>query len=347
MTHGAALRSAIGAARYRLTGHRMPLAAWIAVTRRCNALCHYCALPLSKSVELDTAQLVALVDALAAKGTTRVTLTGGEPLLREDLGIVVDRCASHEMFTVIQTNGVLYPERADELRRAARLSIALDGDERAHDANREPGAWVSAVRAVRAAVSRGVDVHTLTTITRHNVDDLDVVLDMAEREGFVAEFEVLQHEPVVAEPLAADLAPEPARLRRALLRLLDARLAGRPVAMSEKFLRYLLLWDRYDRPISSEPHEDLHCLAGQLFVAVDTDGTMLPCPLWSRRFPGKNVVRDGLDAAFESVRDNPCRACTSTALSEYNYVYNLNAPSVYERVRAVIAHGPPGRGWAA
>jgi hypothetical protein len=65
-----------------------------------------------------------------------------------------------------------------------------------------------------------------------------------------------------------------------------------------------------------------------------------PCPLLAGRFPGKNVRDHGIDAAFDALRDNACRACTSTALTEYNYLYNLNAPAVFERLKA-FGRAPP------
>ena len=331
----AAARSLVGAARYRLTGHRMPLAAWIALTTRCDALCRTCSVPLRKVPELDTAGFVRVLDGLAERGCVRVTFTGGEPLLRDDLGVLVGRARDHGIFCSVETNGHRYPERAAELDAVGELVVALDGGPAAHDANREPGAHAKALAALRVAQARGVRVRTLTTITRHNVDRLDEVLDIAEAHGCTADFQVLQHAPMLAESLARALAPEPEALRGALLRLVDARHAGRPVAPTERILRYLRQWNDYDRSTADDPHEDVHCLAGQLFVSVEPDGTVVPCPLWSRRYPGRNADRDGLDAALEAVRDNPCRACTSVALTESNYLYNLNGPAIAERARAL------------
>ncbi len=342
MKHAVALRSLLAAGRYRLTGHRAPLLVWLSITHRCDALCAQCAVPLRKTPELSTQGLVEIIDGLARQGTLRVVITGGEPLLREDLGVIVDRCADHGIFAQLETNGHLYPERAPELDRMGELVVGLDGDEAAHDAAREPGSHARVLRALEVAHSRGIAVRTRTVISRHNAEALEGVIALAERLGHVAEFQLLQASPLVSAPVAGAHASEPARIRAALRGLIDAKVAGRPVANSEKGLRYLSMWPDFDHARLDTPHEDLHCVAGQLFCAIEADGSMNPCPMWAGRFPARNASAS-LPAAWEAVRDNPCRACTHGALAEYNFLYNLNVHAMLERARALAwpRHGAP------
>jgi MoaA/NifB/PqqE/SkfB family radical SAM enzyme len=311
----------------------------LAVTARCDALCSTCAVPLRKVRELATDELVTLLDGLAARGVARVVLGGGEPLVREDLGVLVGRCVDHGIFCQVETNGYRYPARAAELDGIGELILAWEGPEAVHDAQREPGSWARARAALEAARARGVPVRLRATLTRHNVDHVEAIVDAAEAHGAVAEFQLLRAAPLVTEAQAAALSATPEALRAALRRILEARQAGRPVANPEKVLRYLLAWGDLRRATDTAPRGDLHCLAGELFVAVDPDGTMSPCPAWSRRFPGRDV-RAGLDAAFEAARDHGCRACTDPVLTEYNYLYNLNAPLLVERLCATLARRP-------
>jgi MoaA/NifB/PqqE/SkfB family radical SAM enzyme len=340
----ALLKSGVGAARYRLTGHRMPLSVTLEVTTRCNALCRYCAVPLRGGRELDTPEMIALVDSLAAAGAVRVGIGGGEPLVRDDIGAIVDRCADHGIWTTMESNGYLYPQRAAELARLGRLMISLDGTEAAHDANREPGAWKQAIAAIALASARGVDLHTITTLTRTNLADVPAVLDLADTYGFTADFQLLHDRPLLAPRRAAALAPDDDTLRKTLRWLLEARLAGRRVGASEKYIRYLLTWEDFAQRTSPAPHEDLHCLAGQLYCAIAADGTVTPCPLLAGTFEGRNVRDGGFAPAFEHLRDNTCRACTSAALTEYNYLYNLNAPAIFEWAKSLRPPDPPGPG---
>ncbi len=337
----AVLKSGVGAARYRLTGHRMPLSVMLYVTTRCDALCSYCSIPLHPQKELDTAEMIALVDAMAAAGAVRAGISGGEPLLRADIGAIVDRLADHGIWSTMETNGYRYPARADELTRLGRLMVALDGGEAAHDNNREPGAWRQALAAIAEASRRGVDTHTITTLTRENLDDVDTVLDLADRWGFVANFQLLQRRPFLCAARADELRPPDDGVKKVLRKLLEARLAGRRVGTSEKSLRYLLTWPAFATGSSSAPHEDVHCMAGQLYCAVQPDGTVTPCGLLGDGASGINVRRGGFAEAFARLGDNPCRACTSTSLTEYNYLYNLNAPTLFEWTKALRPTGAP------
>ena len=70
-------RGVIGALRYRLTGHRMPLALTARVTWRCDALCSGCGMPNSSKPELTTAEWVTVLDDAARLGCVRVCFTGG------------------------------------------------------------------------------------------------------------------------------------------------------------------------------------------------------------------------------------------------------------------------------
>ena len=145
----------LGALRHKATGWRAPLNVMLSVTNRCNARCSYCNIPQRKQTELTTQEIIDLVDLLAERGCLRVGLWGGEPLVRKDIGTIVDRCAAHGLWTTLDTNGYLFPQFADRLKNLSHLMISLDGRQKNHDANREPGSWAKTMAGVRCAPSGG------------------------------------------------------------------------------------------------------------------------------------------------------------------------------------------------
>ena len=175
-------------------------------------------------------------------------------------------------------------------------------------------------------------------LTRHNLDDVPRVLDLAEQLGFDATFQVLD---VHTTRSARRARPEANELRRTFRFLLEARLAGRPVAMSEKALRYLLAWPDYDRFRLADGHEELTCMAGQVSCAIDADGSVYPCTPRLGAEPVGNIRDEGFDLAFARLRDNSCRACLSTACTEASFLYNFNKPALIEVAR-VAARGAAG-----
>jgi radical SAM protein with 4Fe4S-binding SPASM domain len=89
------------------------------------------------------------------------------------------------------TNGTLVDEAtAGRIHDAGirRVSISIDGiDPKTHDSFRGiEGAFDSALTGGRHLRERGVEIQFNTTVTRHNIDELPRILEMAEHEGAVA-----------------------------------------------------------------------------------------------------------------------------------------------------------------
>lgn len=107
----------------------------ISVTDKCNLRCAYCmpveGLPwIPKAEILRYEEVVEIVRQMADLGLRRVRLTGGEPLVRQDLPELVRRLRALDVLEDISlsTNAILLPGMADELRAAGvdRLNISLD-----------------------------------------------------------------------------------------------------------------------------------------------------------------------------------------------------------------------------
>jgi cyclic pyranopterin phosphate synthase len=107
----------------------------LSVTDRCNLRCSYC-MPeqdyvwLPRQDILQFEEIEQLVDVFADLGVDKVRLTGGEPLLRRDLSVLVAALASRPRIAdlAITTNGILLPQHARELKQAGlhRVTVSLD-----------------------------------------------------------------------------------------------------------------------------------------------------------------------------------------------------------------------------
>ncbi len=332
---GPYVRGAIGALRYRLTGHRMPLALTARVTWRCDALCTTCAMPLTARPELTTQQWVDVLDDASRLGCVRVCFTGGEPLVRDDIGDLIDRCATLGLATTLETNGAQLETRARFLRSAGQVLVPVEGRASTHDALREPGSHALAVAGLRAIRAEGTAVSTVTTLCTLNCEpsDLEAVVATAESLGGTALFQLLHAERPLASRASKGLRLDPVAARRALTWVLDAQKQGRAIGISAKTLGYLLTWPDLAQVARTSPHEDVHCSAGNLHCVVDADGSVLPCIL--QPAPGPNVQDGGFAAAFALLQEQPCRACAVAPLVEYNYLLNLNREAVLARLSQV------------
>jgi len=107
----------------------------ISVTDRCNIRCFYC-MPetdvqfVQRSEILDFEEIERFVEIAVGLGINKLRVTGGEPLVRRDLPVLIRRLAAIPGIRdlALTTNGVLLPELAEALYDAGlrRLNVHLD-----------------------------------------------------------------------------------------------------------------------------------------------------------------------------------------------------------------------------
>jgi heme b synthase len=164
------------------------------VTRSCNLNCVHCRASSRFGPyphELDTGEALRLLDQIREVGAPIIILTGGEPLLRKDIFELARYGTDKGMRMVMGSNGTLITARAARRIQEAgvrRVSISLDGATRqSHDAFRQVGgAFDGAIRGISRLRDQGVEFQINTTITRHNLSELESILDLAVRLGAVA-----------------------------------------------------------------------------------------------------------------------------------------------------------------
>ena len=107
----------------------------VSVTDRCNIRCFYC-MPerdvqfVRRSEILDFEEIERFVRIAVSLGISKLRVTGGEPLVRRDLPVLIRRLAAIEGIRdlALTTNGVLLPELAEPLFEAGlrRINVHLD-----------------------------------------------------------------------------------------------------------------------------------------------------------------------------------------------------------------------------
>jgi heme b synthase len=169
------------------------LVAW-EITRNCNLACVHCRASATMgpySGELDTAAALQLLEQVAEVEKCIVILTGGEPLLRDDIFEVAAHGSSLGLRMVMAVNGTLVTEaNAGRMADAGiqRISISLDGaSAEKHDAFRGvEGAFDGALRGIGLIKRAGIDFQVNTTVTRANLEEIPRIEDLAVGLGAVA-----------------------------------------------------------------------------------------------------------------------------------------------------------------
>ena len=174
---------AVGSARMR-----RPIVVWN-ITRTCNLRCVHCysdSASANYPGELTWGEMETVVDDLAAYEVPSLLLSGGEPMVHPDFFKLVDLASSKGLKLTISTNGTLItPEKAALLKAAevAYVGISLDGIGEIHDQfRRKEGAFDAAVRGFRACHEADQKTGLRLTLTRHNVENIEQILDFIDAE---------------------------------------------------------------------------------------------------------------------------------------------------------------------
>lgn len=105
-------------------GYRPETFVW-EVTMGCNLRCSHCGLACGGPLagELTTSEALKLCDDAAGLGVSWMTLSGGEPLLRDDWPLIAGRLTGNGVAVCIVTNGTLLNEKAAALMRENRVHV--------------------------------------------------------------------------------------------------------------------------------------------------------------------------------------------------------------------------------
>ena len=167
----------------------------ISVIDRCNYRCPYC-MPeevygdahefLPRKDWLTSGELKRLAGLFLKLGVNKLRLTGGEPLLRRDLGDIVRGFAALDGLEdlALTTNGSRLAARAKELKAAGlkRITVSLDSldPEIFRRMNGNRGDVETVLAGIDAAVAAGFDPVKLNVVVQRGIND-HTVLDLVER----------------------------------------------------------------------------------------------------------------------------------------------------------------------
>lgn len=168
----------------RLRAEAVPFSALWEMTHVCNLDCVMCYNVHLAEPELSTAEGMDLLEQLAAAGTLRLTLSGGEILTRRDFFTLAEHARGLGFALDLKTNGTLLtPETADRLAALAPVQVdisLLGATEVTFDAVAGSRRTLSRVlRGVRLLQERGMRVKLNTLLLDLNVAERQSMLDLA------------------------------------------------------------------------------------------------------------------------------------------------------------------------
>ena len=289
--------------------------------------CVYCKWKaLRASRELDTAAVCAMIDQMRRAGVLLLSFTGGEPLLREDMGEIIRYVKRRGLVCKLNTNGALVEARLDALRALDILQISLDGMPSVQDGLRGAGTGETALRAIRAARGAGIGVQVIACLTRANVAQLDELLAFGVREGLAFCFQLLSAK-TLAGPEAADSVPDRDALVAALRRLYELKRTGDPAARAIGSSRGELAYY-----LDQVANARRGCDCALVTATMLPDGRLIFCGS-ARDYETYDAVALGFAEAFNRLSIPACDGCVCVGKLRLSKLYQLDLSVIRELLR--------------
>lgn len=267
------------------TAHLPHVVAWN-LTRRCNLACAHCYIAAGSwhaaANELETGEVLRIADEiLALVDAPMFILSGGEPLLRDDLEAIAEHMTARGATVVVGTNGTrLTDARITTLKTAGVRGVALSIDsldQRYHDRFRHgDGALADTIAAVDRLREHELDFVVQTSLTRGNRTELARLVAWAAERGAVSFNLYFLVSTGRGERMAGLTPPENEEVLAELAEL-EREYRGRMLIRSKCQPQIMRHVHRTD-PASPLMNYGTRCPCGVSYCRITPEGKLTPCP---------------------------------------------------------------------
>lgn len=273
------------------------------LTERCNLSCRHCSLDGEKRAnnpqsELSRDEARFVIDELSYlnKNLTLI-LSGGEPMLREDLGEIIQDAADAGFDTLLRSNGTLLTREGLRALKDAglrRVAVSIDSPQQEHhDLSRGlEGAWDLSVAALHEAPRQGLETFMDVTLTDGNWTRLDEFVEFGASLGVRAVnfFFFL----CTGSGVKMDITVE--HFNRSLRRILSLARQQRQLRVRARCAPHIYRI-QYEEGMPL-PAGSRGCMAAHQHIRIDAEGNITPCPFMP--LPVGNVRERSLGEIWES-----------------------------------------------
>jgi MoaA/NifB/PqqE/SkfB family radical SAM enzyme len=252
-------------------GENVPGIVNIAVTHQCRYHCWHCSASPKNGEDLPLETIIDAIQKFQDMGTYLFSITGGEPLLREDLVEIIASIDDRSSVFVFTSGYGLTQEKALELKKAGLFGVMLSLDHynpEIHDNLRGyDGAYDNFINGVKNAQRAHLYVGLSCVITKEILKNSEQ-WKMLETAQNLSVQEIMMFEPTpVGELFNDDTCVLSAEERKQLVDF------HKQINKNIKYKKYpkLSVFPYY------ESEEFMGCTAGYSLVYVDADGNLRPC----------------------------------------------------------------------
>ena len=312
------LSAACAVLKVKIFKKSVPLALSWALTFRCNQRCKYCGIWQNECEELGTKDILSSLKQFKRLGTKWISFTGGEPLLREDIGKIIKQAKENGMYVSISSNGRLVPEKINQLIGIDRIKLSLDGPPQLNDQIRGEGSFQAVEEAIKVCKKNNINICLECVLSNINLKYVDWILDFVAKQKLKILFQPATEKLLWTEEKNS-IAASVDEYKSFIRQLIKRKKQDAPILNSLAGLKHLNYWPNLRK---------IYCSGGLLSFDVEPDGSILACDRTYRKL--SESFKDNLNVAevlkkVRSVKD--CKSCWCSSVVEFNLIssFNFNA----------------------
>ncbi len=237
---------------------RVPLYTIFEITYKCNLHCFHCYIPTDyrKKTEIETSLVKKTIARIAQLGGLYLVLTGGEPLLRDDVFEIISFAKKLNFVVILFSNGSLIDKNvAKNLKKSMvdKVEVSIYGDELLHNKFVNKEVFSKVENALKLLKKYKISFALKTVLTKKNYKGYNYIKELAEKFNVVLKTDMM------------------------VTKKLDRKEDNLNLVLDNKKIADFIEKNNYSVKKHSKKIEDLICSAGFNIVSISPQGDVYPC----------------------------------------------------------------------
>ena len=306
-----------------------PMFCRLELTSKCNFRCEFCHIHRKNNIKQDmtTDQVITVIDALSEAGTSFLYVTGGEPLIREDIFEILKYIKQKNMYVLLGTNGSLFKQKHEKIAKYIdniHFSIqSINNFEEITGSTKEK--FDDICESIKIAIKSNIPIQINVPIDKNNINEMFDIINFIKKSFPIKDIEIL--------PIEL-LSPKQEDNEQIKYLLPDKTLFNKNLSILNK--KYNLNFNIFDNDIKYLKHKyslknKEFCKAGNNMLVINSSGELeYPCEFLklekfkiNSKYDIKNFLSNINRKQKLKNKLNFCKNCTNSCYLQSSYFLTL------------------------
>lgn len=305
-----------GNTRFFISRINAPLAVSFCITKKCQLNCSYCNIPSKSQEDLSLENILKKIDELKNLGCLRLSLTGGEPFLRNDIEKILKYAYKKGFFLTVNTNGILLRKYKKLWKYIDMVFLSVDGYTERQKKFRGGLKNIELFSIAKELRKSKISVIVNCLLSGQKKDEIDYLINNAEKYGFMIDFELFSPHEFSGDKPKSTINTE--LIDYIINKRKDSHIISNSQTNLEMMKKIL---------ISGKHPGNIRCFAGKTFAFIDNDGLYYPCFDIRGKIEGVKTFKE-----LKKITDY-CSFCRCNGSIEINSVYSIKIDSILNNLK--------------